>query len=145
MHATGSYTNWLIAGAAMSALAAMLHLAIIIGGGPWYRFFGAGERMARAAEAGRRYPGFVTLGIAGILFLWGAYALSGAGVLAPLPFLKFALVAISGVYMVRGLVIVPLVLLAVDKLTSFAVWSSLICLAYGVVHVIGLALLWPHL
>jgi hypothetical protein len=129
----------------MSALAAMLHLAIIIGGGPWYRFFGAGERMARAAEAGRRYPGLVTLGIAGILFVWGAYALSGAGVMAPLPFLKFALVAISGVYMVRGLVIVPLVLLAVDKLTSFAVWSSLICLAYGVVHVIGLALLWPHL
>lgn len=145
MHAMGSYTNWLVAGAAMSTLAAALHLAIIIGGGPWYRFFGAGERMARAAEAGRRYPALVTLGIAGILFVWAAYALSGAGLLMPLPFLKSALTAIAAVYMVRGMVIVPLLLVAADKMTSFAVWSSLVCLVYGIVHVVGLALLWPRL
>ena len=145
MHATGSYTSWLAVGAALSAIAGLLHLAIIIGGGPWYRFFGAGESMARAAEAGRRYPALVTLGIATLLFAWAAYALSGAGLIMPLPFLKAALIAITAVYMARGLVIVPLMLVAVDKMTSFAVWSSLVCLAYGIVHVVGLALLWPHL
>jgi hypothetical protein len=145
MGTSGSYTTWLAAGAGMSAAAAVLHLAIIVGGAPWYRFFGAGERMARAAEAGRRFPALVTLGIAAMLFVWAAYALSGAGLAVPLPFLKFALIAIATVYTLRGLVIVPLMLVAVDKMTSFAVWSSLICLAYGVVHVVGLALLWPHL
>lgn len=145
MNASASYTNWLAVGAAMSTVAAVLHLAIIIGGGPWYRFFGAGERMARAAEAGRRYPALVTLGIAAMLFIWSAYALSGAGLVMPLPFLKCALIAIATVYTLRGLVIVPLMLVAVDKMTSFAVWSSLICLTFGLVHVVGLTLLWPHL
>ena len=33
---------WLIAGGAMSAAAAAVHLAAIVGGPDWYRFFGAG-------------------------------------------------------------------------------------------------------
>ena len=41
-----SYKIWLIAGAVLSGIAGLLHLAIILGGAPWYRFFGAGERMA---------------------------------------------------------------------------------------------------
>lgn len=39
-------------GSGLSAIAALLHVGIIIGGPSWYRFFGAGERMARAAAAG---------------------------------------------------------------------------------------------
>ena len=35
-----------------SAIAALAHLGCIIFGGDWYRFFGAGEQMARMAEAG---------------------------------------------------------------------------------------------
>ena len=34
---------WLVAGGILSALAALLHLAVIVGGPVWYRFFGAGE------------------------------------------------------------------------------------------------------
>jgi len=45
---TTSYNLWLIVAAALSGLAALLHVAIVFGGGPWYRFFGAGERMALA-------------------------------------------------------------------------------------------------
>lgn len=36
----------LVFAAALSAIAASLHLAIIVGGPAWYRFFGAGERFA---------------------------------------------------------------------------------------------------
>lgn len=47
-------------GACLRALAAVLHLGIIVKGATWYRFFGAGESMARAAEEGRWYPAIVT-------------------------------------------------------------------------------------
>jgi hypothetical protein len=36
----------------LSAAAALLHIAVIVGGAEWYRFFGAGEGMARLAERG---------------------------------------------------------------------------------------------
>jgi hypothetical protein len=87
-----SYNVWLVAGAALGAVAALLHLGIIVGGPSSYRFSGAGERFASAAAAGRRWPGIATLGVACVLGLWAAYALTGAGVIAPLPFLKIALV-----------------------------------------------------
>ena len=59
--------KWLIAAGALSAIAAPLHVAIIINGPDWYRFFGAGEAMARAAERGSARPAVITIGIAAIL------------------------------------------------------------------------------
>ena len=59
----------------------MLHLAIIAGGPDWYRFFGAGEGMARMAERGMLKPALITLGIAAILAVWAAYAFAGAGLI----------------------------------------------------------------
>ena len=62
------YRNvFLITGALMSALAAALHVGCIVFGAPWYRFFGAGERMAQMASAGHWYPAVVTVAIASIL------------------------------------------------------------------------------
>ena len=135
----------LAAGALLSAVAALLHLGIIAGGPAWYRFFGAGERYARAAAEGRWYPAVVTLGIAAVLFTWSTYALAGAGVIGPLPLLKAALVAITAVYLVRGMAFAPLVLAKGGMITPFVVWSSLICFGYGVVHLVGLVQRWPAL
>ncbi|MFL6634941.1 MAG: hypothetical protein ACJ8HJ_21765 [Massilia sp.] len=135
----------LAAGALLSAVAALLHLGIIAGGPAWYRFFGAGERFARAAAEGRWYPTVVTLGIAAVLFIWSAYALAGAGVVTRLPLLKAALVGITAVYLVRGIAFAPLVLAKGGALTPFVVWSSLICFGYGVVHLVGLVQRWTAL
>jgi putative oxidoreductase len=55
----------------MSLMAALLHVLIIFGGAPWYRFFGAGETMAGMAEAGSPVPGLVTGAIAALLATWG--------------------------------------------------------------------------
>lgn len=143
---TGGHVNAaLVIGACLSAIASLLHVGIIIGGGPWYRFFGAGEKMAAASEAGSPYPALVTLAIALVLGAWAAYGLSGAGVLAPLPLLKLALVAITSIYLLRGLAIVPLLLFARPKATPFLIWSSLICIGYGVVHLVGVAQTWSTL
>lgn len=132
----------LLMAAALSAIAALLHVGIIVGGAPWYRFFGAGESMARADAAGRRYPAVVTAMIALVLATWSAYALAGAGVIAPLPLLKPALVVITAVYLLRGFAVLPLLLFARPKATPFLVWSSLICIGFGAVHLAGLAQVW---
>ena len=135
----------LAVGALLSAVAALLHLGIIAGGPAWYRFFGAGERFARAAAQGRWYPAVVTLGIAGVLFIWSVYALAGAGIVPGLPFSKAALVGITAVYLVRGIAFAPLVLARGGKVTPFVVWSSLICFGYGMVHLVGLVQRWTVL
>lgn len=135
----------LIIGAALSAVAALLHLCIIFGGPAWYRFFGAGERMVSGAAAGHLYPPIVTLLIACVLGVWAAYALSGAGVLQPLPLLAWVLPAITAVYLLRGLVALALFVFERRRLTAFWVWSSLICLGFGAVHLVGLVQVWPHL
>ncbi|MDP9989878.1 fatty acid desaturase [Variovorax boronicumulans] len=136
---------FLIVGAALSAIAALLHICVIFGGPAWYRFFGAGERIARGAEAGHWYPPIVTLLIAGVLGVWAAYALSGAGVLQPLPLLAFVLPAITSVYLLRGLVAVVLFVSDRRRLSAFWVWSSAICFALGLVHLIGLVQVWETL
>ena len=135
----------LLVGAALSALAALLHVAIIFGGAPWYRFFGAGERMARAAEAGHLRPTLITIGIASILALWSLYALSGAGLIAPLLLLRSGLCLITGIYLLRGLAILPLLTVARSRSTPFLIWSSLVCLGFGLVHLLGLAQRWNSL
>jgi hypothetical protein len=135
----------LVVAACLSAVAALLHVGIIIGGAPWYRFFSAGERMASAAAAGRFYPTFVTSGIAAVLALWSMYALSGAGVIEPMPMLKAALVSITCVYLLRGLAIVPLLTFARSRSTPFLLWSSLVCIAYGGIHLLGLTQVWSRL
>lgn len=134
----------LLIAACLSAIAALLHVGIVFGGAPWYRFFGAGERMASAAAAGSVYPAIVTLGIATVLALWSAYALSGAGVIQALPWRKLALCIITAIYLLRGLAIVPLLVFAPSQSTPFLVWSSLICILYGAVHLLGLRQAWQH-
>jgi hypothetical protein len=129
--------RWLIAGGVLSAVASLLHVAVIVGGPAWYRFFGAGEPMARAAAAGSWYPPAVTSVIALILAAWSAYAFSGAAVIPRLPLLRTALVLISLVYLLRAVLWIPLVLAQGNGLDAFTVWSSLIVLVYGVAYAVG--------
>ena len=136
---------WLIVGAALSDIAAILHVCIIFGGAPWYLFFGAGERMARASERGNWQPTVVTASIAFVLFVWAAYALSGAGAALPLPLTKVALIGITNVYMLRGLLFIPILVANRQQVTQFAVWSSIICLGYGLVHLLGTLQVWHNL
>lgn len=136
---------WLIAGGVLSAIATLMHIAIIIGGPGWYRFFGAGEAMARAAEQGRLMPTLVTLGIAAMLTVWAAYAFSGAGLIPRLPLLRPALVIISGIFLLRALAVVPFLLTPTEQSPTFWLWSSAIVLIYGLAYAIGTRQAWPHL
>ena len=135
---------WLIAGGSLSLAASALHISCIIGGPAWYRFFGAGEAMATAAERGEVYPALVTLAIAVILAIWAAYAFAGAGAIRRLPLMRTVLVAISTIYLARGLVLIPIAFNPAAQ-TPFNLWSSLIVLAYGLAYAVGTWRAWPLL
>lgn len=136
---------WLIIGGILSAIAALMHIAIIIGGPDWYRFFGAGEGMAKAAEQGRLMPTLVTLGIAAMLVIWAACAFSGAGLIPRLPLLRIALVAISSIFLLRALAVVPFLLTPTEQSATFWLWSSAIILIFGLAYAIGTWRAWPRL
>lgn len=136
---------WLVAAGLLSAAASLLHFATIIGGPSWYRFFGAGEEMAQAAERGSVMPGLVTAAIATILAIWALYAFSAAGLVRRLPLIRTALVLITGVYLLRGLALIPLLALKPQLVDTFAIVSSLIVLCYGVAYAVGTWLAWPSL
>lgn len=135
--------HWLVLGGLLSAAASLLHIAVIAGGADWYRFFGAGEEMARMAEQGRMTPHLITVAIALLLGLWSAYAFSGAGLIRRLPLVRTALVAISAIYLLRGVVIVPALLQ--QPRDAFTIWSSLIVLVYGIAYAVGTWRAWPEL
>ncbi|AMS16161.1 hypothetical protein A3218_18275 [Pseudomonas chlororaphis] len=141
---TNGYNMALVIGAGLSLLAALMHVGVIVVGPSWYRLFGAGERFVRAAQAGRWFPAVVTAGIALVLAAWAAYALSAAGVIAPLPLLRPALIAITLVYLLRGL-LGPVALAGTGRSRRFIFVSSTICLVYGLVHLFGLVQVWGSL
>ena len=127
----------LVWGGCMSLLAALLHIAIIIGGPPWYRFFGAGERLAQLAEQGSALPDTITALIALVLMLWSLYAFAGAGLVRRPPWLKSILIMITAIYVLRGMALLPLALFMPHAVDPFIVLSSLICLMIGIIHLNG--------
>ena len=131
-------------GGVVTAVASLLHVAIVLGGPDWYRFFGAGEAMARRATRGSLFPIAITLSIAAVLGVWAAYALSGAGSIRRLPFLRPALILIASAYLARGIFGVPVVLFIEDPYThelrtrmTFMAVTSVICIGLGVCYAVG--------
>ena len=125
----------LVAAGLLDIAAALLHIGCILGGPAWYRFFGAGERMARMAEAGALTPTLVTLGIAAVLSGWAAYCFAGAGVLPRLPLMRAALVAIAGVYLVRAAALPWMLRSMHERDPGFLVWSSAVVLVLSLIHI----------
>lgn len=138
-------TQALVVGALLSGAAAIAHLACIVVGAPAYRLLGAGEQMTRAVEAGKLRPTLVTLGISGVLLLWSAYALSGAGVIGSIPLTKLALPVICGIYIARA-VGFPLLRPKFPENSNTFWWvSSGICGFIGFVHAYGTLTMWHTL
>lgn len=142
--------EWLYIAGLLNFAIAILHIAIIIGGAKWYRFFGAGERMVVLAEKKSTMPAMITLAIAIILTIWGIYAWSVAGIFPNLPFPKFMLTAITIVYFLRGFggLILPFLSdhpYVRQNSIGFWIFSSIICLIFAVIHLLGLMSSWSNL
>lgn len=135
---------YLLIAAVLNASVALIHLGIVIGGPTWYRFFGAGEEMAKMAASGNPQATITTLFLVFVFAVWSIYALSASAVIRKLPLTKTVIFTIACIYTMRGLMGLPVVLLIdhpylnelADKLT-FMIISSLICLIFGCIHFIG--------
>lgn len=131
----------LVLAGVLTTLASIAHLACIVFGAPAYRLMGAGERMARAAAAGKIRPTLITLAIAGVLLVWALYAFSGAGVVRSLPFTRVALLLISTVFLARAVAFPLLRPVFPENSNTFWRVSSGICLVLGLLYAVGLAAL----
>lgn len=123
--------KYLLAAAICCFAAALAHMGCIVFGGDWYRFFGAGEQMARMAEQGLWYPAIVTSFIVLVLLVWALYGLSGAGAINRLPLTKLALTLIASVFILRGVAFIGLMPMFPENSLIFWLISSGICLFIG--------------
>ncbi len=137
-----------IGGVASGSLA-VLHLLIIIWGGPAYRYFGAGERMAQLADHGSAWPALLTAAVGVMFAAWAAYAFSGAGLLRRIPFLRTALVLIGSAYVVRGALIGPQLLWWFEgyreAVPARQLLFSLLALVTGLAYLEGTRVTWAGL
>lgn len=126
----------LVLGGVASILIALLHLALVFRP-QWYRFFGADE-LVQLHEQGSPFTVRVTVGLALMFAAWGAYALSGAGVVRQLPLLRTMLITIGAIYLLRGLLLPSELLKVLLKGYSirFAVFSTG-SLAAGLLYLVG--------
>ena len=104
------------------------------------RYFGAPEELM----TGDPLWLYVTSFAATALFaIWGLYGLSGAGRIRRLPLLRTGLLAIGGIYTLRGLLLIPLLLAVVGLVPAGgpvlpqALLASLVALSTGVLYLVG--------
>ena len=133
---------FLIAGAALSAIAALLHFACIFLGAPAFRTLGAGEKLARMAERGHWYPALVAFGIGVALSVCAAYALSAAGLLPRFPLLRTVLSLFAATLLLRAIAFPLLRPVFPENSTTFWLVSSAACLSMGLVHAVWLSQVW---
>lgn len=127
--------NVFIIAAGLNFLAALIHVAVIFGGAAWYRFFGAGEQMARMSEAGHFYPTFITGLIVVALILFGLYALQAGQYFSLLPWTRIIFWLITTVFIIRAVVPFALASFVEFYRTPFMMWSSAIVGVYAAVHI----------
>jgi len=132
----------------------LIHLSMIIGGPSWYRLFGAPESITQMAGTGSLYPAVVCIFIACVLFTWSFYALSGAGLILKLPFLRTILMFIAVALIIRGVSFIPLMLINPEifqritncqSVNAFLIITSAICLVVGLAYAVGIKKSWPRL
>lgn len=141
--------RWLliIAGVLTSAIT-LLHIVIVFVGAPGYRYFGAGEQIAKQAEAGSPFPALLMLFIAAVFTLFSLYEFSGSGVVRPLPLLRVMILGIGAIFILRGLALFPQLMQLSHQGQSLihrAVVFSGVSLLVGLCYVLGSVLGWQSI
>ena len=129
-------------GAGIWLFGALIHWVAPLLGADWYAFLHSPEWVVGSARNGTWEAPLGAVVIGGLMFACALYALAGAGMIRRIPLLKTALVVISTIGIVRGLLPVPLLLSAPDRLSAFDIVGSLIWLLAGLSFLLGTASRW---
>lgn len=135
----------LVAGSLSLAIA--LFQAVVSLSPAWSLYFGAPAEFVQ-----NRWLLLLLGEITAVIFgIWGLYGLSGAGFIRRLFLLRLGLVVISAIYILRGLMILPELLIVwkilppSEVVTSQGLISSLVSLAVGLIYGIGTLGVWSEL
>ena len=105
---------WVLYAAWGCAAASILHVVTIFAGADWFDFLGAPPEYGQMMRDGNYvYPVVVTLLIAGMLAVWAAYAVSALK--KPLPYARLILGAVAAIFLLRGLLGIPITLFILTK------------------------------
>jgi hypothetical protein len=113
----------------------------------WSLYFGAPPELV--SNIPMLYIAGLTAAV--VFAVFGLYALSGAGIIRPLPLLRLGLLGIGGVYTLRGLLVIPELLIMGGILQSSeaippqGLASSLVSLFISVLYLTGIMLGWRDL
>lgn len=123
-------------------LGGLLHVVALIGGADWIAALGAPYWAVESARQGTWIAPVGGLTISALMWLCSAYAFSGAGWLRPLPLLRTGLFAVALVCLLRGIFLLPIVLLLHPELVArvgpFEIVASIIWTSIGLFFALGL-------
>jgi hypothetical protein len=133
------YSKLLLIVACFLSFAVAIFQAVISFSPSWSEYFGAPEELISNQ---------LLLIVAGIVaslvfFVFGVFALSAVGRIRPLPFLKMGLLGIGGIYTIRGLVFLPILLKTAQNpqlpntVPPDGLESSLVSLFIGIIYLSG--------
>jgi hypothetical protein len=131
--------QYLIAGGVMSALISLLHIILAIYPS-LYRYIGPDQSaLTEMAEQGSSITTMVSVALAILFAIWAIYAFSGSGLIRPLPLLRFALIAISVIYILRALFLPSEINMVLNQGYPFRfIVFSTISLVVGLLYLFGL-------
>ena len=126
----------LLAGATLSFTAAASHAGIAVSHAT------DAYTHALAAGAFAISPAFMTMMITALFMVWGLYAMSASGAIAPLPLIQPAIYAITAIYLTRGMFLLPQLMgynifTAGEPVTGSDMLISAVVLAIGAIHMAG--------
>lgn len=90
----GGYINLLIA---------IAHLVGLIWAKQMFEITGIGKEMVELSQIHSSLPYLLTIFVSIVFFIFGLYGLSADGKFRKLPFLKFGIFSIAGIYIFRGI------------------------------------------
>lgn len=126
----------LMSAGVIASASAIWHLLCIWGGPSWFAFARAPQQVIDSAQQGTLLAPIGTVFIASLMFACTVFAFSAAGIIRKVPLLKPALITISLLCTLRGLIAIP-VLVTPTGLDVWEVIASSVWFYVGVCFIVG--------
>ncbi|MEO8803652.1 MAG: hypothetical protein ABI304_00650 [Rudaea sp.] len=134
----------LLLATAIALFGAAIHWIAPLLGPDWYAFLHAPAAAVASARNGTAFGPSGAIVIGALMFACALFGLSARGDLRYLPFTRAALVVISFICLVRGLIVIPYIII-LPRVPPFELVASLIWFVAGVGFFVGLVGTWPVL
>lgn len=134
----------LLSAGIIASASAIWHLLCIWGGPSWFAFARAPQQIIDSAQQGTLLAPIGTVIVASLMFACTVFAFSAVGFIRKLPLLKPALITISLLCTLRGLIAIPILVtpngLDVWEVVASSVWFYVgICFTVGTIEQFKLA------